>query len=414
MTVLRLEPAEPDGAGALADRDELARVFDRLSIDHRTIVVLHHYLGMTVEEAATTIGIPVGTAKSRLHYATDALRAALEADARSDADSKGPGMTTRPDPDRLIAAWLQGEAPDRAPERLLTASRDRIRTTSQRRAVWPTRRFAAMSTLTKFAMTAATVAVVAIVGISLMSGPGAGVAVPTGSPQPSASPSVGVGPTPSPSLSPSPTAASVATPRLYRSAPDFLEPGEYLLDYVFDRSIKMSIPAYWTGLEHGQSNALIVKTRDRGAFGTVGNTVLLGIYAVTGVYRDPCRDRTPASPAPTSVDGFADSLRHAVGMTGGKVTDTIVGGVPAKVFDLSNSIVAETCEFNPFNQWTFNQFTVGSGQGNGTSSNGHQRIWLLEVDGTILLIDAQGSTLDGVPKVDADELYAIVMSIKFD
>ena len=83
VNVLGKEPAQSDGAGALADRDELARVFDRLSIDHRTIVVLHHYLGMTVDEAATTIGIPVGTAKSRLHYATEALRAALEADARS-------------------------------------------------------------------------------------------------------------------------------------------------------------------------------------------------------------------------------------------------------------------------------------------------------------------------------------------
>ena len=82
VSVLRNEPAQPDGTGALADRDELARVFDRLSIDHRTIVVLHHYLGMTVDEAATTIGIPAGTAKSRLHYATEALRAALEADAR--------------------------------------------------------------------------------------------------------------------------------------------------------------------------------------------------------------------------------------------------------------------------------------------------------------------------------------------
>jgi RNA polymerase sigma-70 factor (ECF subfamily) len=88
VTVLHLEPAQSDGTGALADRDELARVFDRLSIDHRTIVVLHHYLGMTVDEAATTIGIPVGTAKSRLHYATEALRAALEADARSGSAGK--------------------------------------------------------------------------------------------------------------------------------------------------------------------------------------------------------------------------------------------------------------------------------------------------------------------------------------
>jgi RNA polymerase sigma-70 factor (ECF subfamily) len=82
VSILRLEPAEPDSASALADRDELARVFDRLSLEHRTIVVLHHYLGFTVEEAASTIGIPVGTAKSRLHYATEAMRAALDADAR--------------------------------------------------------------------------------------------------------------------------------------------------------------------------------------------------------------------------------------------------------------------------------------------------------------------------------------------
>ncbi len=82
LTVLRLEPAQADGTGALADRDEIARVFDRLSLEHRTIVVLHLYLGLTVDEAATAIGIPIGTAKSRLHYATDALRAALEADAR--------------------------------------------------------------------------------------------------------------------------------------------------------------------------------------------------------------------------------------------------------------------------------------------------------------------------------------------
>ena len=79
---VKLEVVQPDHSGVLADRDELARVFGRLSIEHRTIVVLHHYLGLTVDEAATTIGIPVGTAKSRLHYATEALRAALDADAR--------------------------------------------------------------------------------------------------------------------------------------------------------------------------------------------------------------------------------------------------------------------------------------------------------------------------------------------
>lgn len=82
LTDLTVEPTQPDRVQGLVDRDEIAQVFGRLSLDHRTIVVLHHYLGMTVAEAATVIGIPVGTAKSRLHYATGALRAALEADAR--------------------------------------------------------------------------------------------------------------------------------------------------------------------------------------------------------------------------------------------------------------------------------------------------------------------------------------------
>jgi RNA polymerase sigma-70 factor, ECF subfamily len=90
VVVLRSEPAEGDETSALADRDQLARVFGRLSVEHRTIVVLHHYLGFTLDEAATAIGISRGTAKSRLYYATNALRAALDADARVVSSSKVP------------------------------------------------------------------------------------------------------------------------------------------------------------------------------------------------------------------------------------------------------------------------------------------------------------------------------------
>jgi len=85
LTALTIDPSQQDDTGLVVDRDELARVFGRLSIEHRTVIVLHHYLGFTVEDAATTIGIPVGTAKSRLYYATNALRAALDADARKSA-----------------------------------------------------------------------------------------------------------------------------------------------------------------------------------------------------------------------------------------------------------------------------------------------------------------------------------------
>lgn len=83
---IRLIPDESasvsDSAESLADRDELERGFRRLSAEQRAVIVLHHYLGYPLTEIAATLEIPVGTARSRLHYATRQLRAAIEADAR--------------------------------------------------------------------------------------------------------------------------------------------------------------------------------------------------------------------------------------------------------------------------------------------------------------------------------------------
>jgi RNA polymerase sigma-70 factor (ECF subfamily) len=70
----------PDASRAAADRDELERAFRKLPIDQRSVFVLHHYLGLPLVEIAETLGIPAGTARSRLHYATRTLRAAVEAD----------------------------------------------------------------------------------------------------------------------------------------------------------------------------------------------------------------------------------------------------------------------------------------------------------------------------------------------
>ena len=75
-------PDAHDTARDLADRDELERGFLRLSIEQRVVLVMTHYLGMRSAEIAETLGIPVGTVQSRLLYATRAMRAVLEADAR--------------------------------------------------------------------------------------------------------------------------------------------------------------------------------------------------------------------------------------------------------------------------------------------------------------------------------------------
>ena len=76
------EGAAPDPFSVVDDREQLDRAFERLSLEQRTVLVLHHYADMSHESIADALGIAVGTARSRLHRAHEALRAALEADAR--------------------------------------------------------------------------------------------------------------------------------------------------------------------------------------------------------------------------------------------------------------------------------------------------------------------------------------------
>ena len=78
----------PDEYLTVDDRDQLERAFRRITVEHRAVLVFHHYLGLSISEVADRIGIPVGTAKSRLYHATRALRASLEADTRPTADSQ--------------------------------------------------------------------------------------------------------------------------------------------------------------------------------------------------------------------------------------------------------------------------------------------------------------------------------------
>ena len=78
------EPLVSDSAARIATQLQLDQAFRRLGVEHRTVVVLIHYLGLSAGEAADAMGTPVGTVRSRLHYALKQLRAAVEADARFD------------------------------------------------------------------------------------------------------------------------------------------------------------------------------------------------------------------------------------------------------------------------------------------------------------------------------------------
>jgi RNA polymerase sigma factor (sigma-70 family) len=75
-------PTANDDFLAVADRDQLERGFRRLSPQQRALLVLRHFEGREPTEIAEILGIPVGTARSRLHHAHRAMRAALDADAQ--------------------------------------------------------------------------------------------------------------------------------------------------------------------------------------------------------------------------------------------------------------------------------------------------------------------------------------------
>ena len=77
-----LDVSISDDTGLVADRELLERGFSRLKPEHRAVVVLHYYSGFSAAEIARILGIPEGTARSRLHYAVEAMRAVLQADAR--------------------------------------------------------------------------------------------------------------------------------------------------------------------------------------------------------------------------------------------------------------------------------------------------------------------------------------------
>lgn len=69
-----MHPCSGDGEDAMVNREVLRIAMSRLSEDHREVVMLHELDGLTYEEVAVILGVPVGTVKSRLHHAFANLR----------------------------------------------------------------------------------------------------------------------------------------------------------------------------------------------------------------------------------------------------------------------------------------------------------------------------------------------------
>jgi len=82
-------PAGEDAFGRVADRDELEHMFAQLPLEHRAVLVLTHYLGMSAAEVSASLGIPVGTVYSRLHYGARQARSALNETGMQSAPTTG-------------------------------------------------------------------------------------------------------------------------------------------------------------------------------------------------------------------------------------------------------------------------------------------------------------------------------------
>jgi RNA polymerase sigma factor (sigma-70 family) len=82
---LRLMPPQQDvvdPADEISDREEITRAFGRLNADQRAVIVLQYYRDLTLPQIAELLQVPIGTVRSRSHYAKRVLRAAIEADSR--------------------------------------------------------------------------------------------------------------------------------------------------------------------------------------------------------------------------------------------------------------------------------------------------------------------------------------------
>jgi hypothetical protein len=248
-------------------------------------------------------------------------------------------MSVRPNPDLAIAAWLDEEARDGAPERLIEATRRQLEQTNQRRFLWPARRFSTMSTLIRVAAVGTIVVIAVAAGFLIL-------------PRPSGPGAVSSGSAPAPS---SPTTSTMPYVE-----PTMLTSGTYVIP------AEGGTPGYTFTVPDGWESRFVVLWKDRGGPGEVA----FGHWTVDNVFADPCQwEGALLDPAigPTAAD-LATALEHQVGRNASAPTDVVFGGYPAKRLELSipEDLDVTTCDASR---------SFGSA-GNPAPTEGIYRTWL--------------------------------------
>jgi RNA polymerase sigma-70 factor (ECF subfamily) len=88
-----LDPSEEGRPGHALERQEeerrVQRALNRLSPEHRTVLVMKEMDGLKYEAMAEVLGVPIGTVRSRLHRARGELRELLEREDQARQRGKG-------------------------------------------------------------------------------------------------------------------------------------------------------------------------------------------------------------------------------------------------------------------------------------------------------------------------------------
>ena len=179
------EPSAGEGLGPVVDRDQLERGFRRLSIDHRAVVVLHHYLDMPLEQVAERSASRSG--RSDHVFTTrcaDCGRPSRPMPARPVGRRSDYDRPARP---RASSGRGSRMAWTRCPDRVLDAVLDQVPTTPQRRSAVGVE-VPRDAYYRQGGRRAAVLLVIAVVGLRLVPAPGGvGGPAPTASPSPSPS-----------------------------------------------------------------------------------------------------------------------------------------------------------------------------------------------------------------------------------
>ena len=385
---LPVDADEPmDELDLVVDRDQLERAFRRLSIDHRAVVVLHHYVDLPLEGVAEALGIPTGTVRSRLHHA---MRGIAGGARRRRAIGIAGGRAECIPTATPLASFGRGWR--RAQRRSRTASWTPCSTKSPRPttpAWWPARRVPEMSTLFRLTAVAAVVVLAVIGGVMLLPGTGSG---PGGVATPS--------PTPSPSPSPTPVALgqdSVNRP---------LAAGTYSVGDPFAVPLTLTVgPGGWTpyGLVQGEFH-LGIDVSDQ-------PEPYVAIEVFDGIYPDPCHTEGGAvRSANSTLDEIVQGFSTMTGVEAGPVTDTTVDGRPAKRLTISNTINTDTggCTGGvmlPLMRSAGNRDVA-------TNGNTTQTIWVVDVNGTPVVIWGESLISSADPAIETVE--SLLETIHFD